>query len=98
MHCWFCESPLRSAGPGEIYCPFAACPACKDKAPAYTLLDGRETALWRAMREGGSLETSLRDAGLIAAHDGFIVAPAGENVQDEQFAGRQLIGDDDAPP
>jgi hypothetical protein len=19
MHCWFCESPLRGAGPGEIY-------------------------------------------------------------------------------
>ena len=69
MHCWFCESPLRSAGPGEIYCPFAECPACKELAPAYTLLDGKETMRWRALREGGILESALREAGLLEESD-----------------------------
>lgn len=64
MHCWFCESPLRSAEPGSIYCPLADCPACKDLAPAYALLDGPETELWRSMREAGTLARNLLDAGL----------------------------------
>ncbi len=64
MHCWFCESPLRSAGHGVIYCPFADCPACKEAAPAYTLLDGPETERWQRMRQGGTLENNLREAGL----------------------------------
>jgi hypothetical protein len=66
MHCWFCESPLRGTGPGEIYCPLAACPACKDLAPAYALLDGRETERWQRMRDAGRLEINLQEAGLLA--------------------------------
>ena len=65
MHCWFCESPLRGAGPGQIYCPLAACPACKESAPAYALLDGPETAVWRSMREAGTLRRNLAEAGLV---------------------------------
>ena len=56
MHCWFCESTLRVAGPGQIYCPFAKCPACKELAPDYALLDGKETERWRRMRESGVLQ------------------------------------------
>ena len=63
MHCWFCESPLRGAGPGEIFCPFADCPACKEEAPAYTLLNGPEPERWRRMREAGSLDRNLQEAG-----------------------------------
>ena len=66
MHCWFCESPLRSAGPGEIYCPLADCPACKDLAPAYALLNAPETERWQRMREAGRLEINLQEAGLLA--------------------------------
>jgi hypothetical protein len=66
MHCWFCESPLRSAGPGEIYCPLAECPACKDLAPAWAVLDGPETALWRSMRQAGTLRDALLRAGLLS--------------------------------
>lgn len=67
MHCWFCESPLRSAGPGEIYCPLAACPACKELAPAEALLDSEETALWRSMREAGTLRRNLVAAGFVGS-------------------------------
>ena len=52
-----------------IYCPFADCPACKELAPAYALLDGPETELWRSMREAGTLRRNLLDAGL-AGTDG----------------------------
>lgn len=65
MHCWFCESPLRSSGPGEIYCPFGSCPACKDLAPAWALLDGPESERWRRMKDAGTLRGNLAEAGLI---------------------------------
>jgi len=57
----------RPAGPGQIYCPLADCPACKELAPAYTLLDGPETKLWRSMRDGGTLRRDLIDASLADA-------------------------------
>ena len=62
MHCWFCESPI-ARGPEGLYCPFADCPACKDRA-APAPLDGPEPARWRRMREGGSLDANLEEAGL----------------------------------
>lgn len=65
MHCWFCKSPLAS-GPAGPYCPFAACPACKELAPAYALLDGREPERWRRLREAGQLGRNLAEAGLPA--------------------------------
>ena len=73
MCCWFCESPLRYAGRvtdgperglSLFYCPFADCPALKDHAGG-AQLDGPETERWRCMREGGSLEKNLVEAGLI---------------------------------
>ncbi len=60
--CWFCESDLRRNDIG-FYCPFAACPACKEDA-GDSVLDGPETERWQSMREGGSLKKNLAEAGL----------------------------------
>ncbi len=65
MHCWFCESALRGADPGEIYCAFADCPACKDLAPIGAALDAPATEHWQAMKEAGTLRDNLRRAGLL---------------------------------
>jgi hypothetical protein len=65
MHCWFCESPLASDGPGAIYCSFAACPACKELAPPGAALDAAAPARWQAMKEAGTLRDNLLRAGLL---------------------------------
>ena len=69
MNCWFCESQLRHNGQG-FYCPFAACPACKDDADD-SALDGPETERWQRMREAGILEDNLREAGLPVSREVF---------------------------
>ncbi len=61
MHCWFCESPLRRSSAG-LYCPVAACPACKD-GRADAPLDGPETEYMRRMREAGTLTAAIAAAG-----------------------------------
>ena len=33
MHCWFCESPLRGAGPGEIFLPVRGLPGLQRGSP-----------------------------------------------------------------